>query len=573
MKMTPPFRHIPFLLLLSALAFSAERPLDFESEIQRLDSLDIHAYRLAIDTLHFKLFRINDPDLQKAYTERLFSFTQTRDEIAHIRSLVYPVIYPDSLRLRYLNEAFQIAERHGSKKELAWLEERRCRYHMEKGQYDAAMASILKLRDEYRPGEESDDNLNIENILGDIYFESGLYAQARQVYLGILKEYERKGVRDFWRPYVIMNNIGLIGIKTRNYSTAMKWFRECLNKADTHLTIPEKNNIKAFSWVKLMEAHIQSGQPIQARHDLENLEAIPVHQIYSDVQQELMFWKSKLLLLEGNAQGALHFANALMVLSTKRHSARYNSHIHLLLSQIYKALGHLGTSLQHLERYNTLHDSLCIQQHLTRSLLLLAEKDHQFTKNQLIGSRQEKRYLAIILCLTLLALLIVSLLFRRLYFSKLELVNQAIKTELRPKKTQTASPLLEASAKDGQSLEMDSLAQALQLLVDEKKIYLDPELTLQKTAEYLCTNRTYLSNAVNLTFDMNFPTYINRRRVQESIRLISEGFTSKQTLEALATQSGFASRTVFITAFKNYTGVPPSFFIKNYKTQYGEHFS
>jgi len=33
----------------------------------------------------------------------------------------------------------------------------------------------------------------------------------------------------------------------------------------------------------------------------------------------------------------------------------------------------------------------------------------------------------------------------------------------------------------------------------------------------------------------------------------------------LARQSGFTSRTVFVNAFKKYTGVVPSFFISNYE--------
>ncbi|MCK5148922.1 helix-turn-helix domain-containing protein [bacterium] len=558
MKNILPIRYILLSFMLLAPAISTQSGFDIESEIQRLDSLDVHEYRLAVDTLHFRLARINDLALRKDYTERLFSITAARDEIAHIRSLVYPVIYSDSIQVQYLNEAFRIAKKYKSMKEMAWLEERRCRYYMEKAQYDSAMASILKLRDDYRPKRDSDDLLNIENLLGDIYYKSGLYEQARKVYLGILKEYERKDQWDFWRPYVIMNNIGLIGLRTRNYQKAINWFSESLRMADIHLTIPEKNNIRAFSLVKLMETTIQTGSYDQARQYLEQVESIPQHEIYLDVQQERMFWNSKLLLMEGDAPEALTLATALMAYGLGLPVKKYDAEIHLLMSQIHKAMGNSAASLQHLEKHTAINESLSIQSHLTRSLLILAEKDHQFTKDKLRSSHQELRYLAIIVVMMLLALLVVSVLYRRLYLSKLVLVNKA--KVKKPSKTR----FREGLASEGQRSEIEPLAEKLHELVAEKKIFLDPDLTLQKTAGYLSTNRTYLSNAVNHAFNMNFPTYINQLRVQESIRLISEGFTSKQTLEALAKQSGFANRTVFITAFKKHTGVTPSFFIKNF---------
>jgi len=551
---------------------SAQSPRTLDAEFKRLDSLNVAAFRLAVDTLHFKLTRINNPALRRDLTERLFAFTAPRDPIAHIRSLAYPEIYPDSTRRRYLNEAFTIAQRHHSRKEMAWVEERRCRFYMHEAHYDSAMISLLRLRDEYTSPPESDDRLNIAHLLGDIYFKTGLYDQARKVYLEIVRRFEGNKRWDFWRPYVVMNNLGLIGIETGDPEAAAEWFKRSLNTAHARLTIPERENIMAFSIVKLMETHLKADRLNRAQFYLNQAEAIPPTEIYTDVQQELLFLKSRLKLEEGDAKSALQIAETLMDSRNTTPNGKNQIEINLLMSQIHKAMGHTALSLSFLERFNALADSLNHHRTLTRSLLLLAEKDHEMTREQLRDSRQQKHYLAMLSAAILLALVIVLHLYHRIYLSRLRLVNKTIENDFPRVNRQDKKPAAPPTSSESPSTEKEALAQQFQALVLDKKLYLDPELTLQKTALYLSTNRTYLSNAVNLTFDINFPTYINRLRVQESIRLISEGFTSKQTLEALAKQSGFASRTVFITAFKKYTGVPPSFFIKNYETQYCEHF-
>jgi YesN/AraC family two-component response regulator len=101
--------------------------------------------------------------------------------------------------------------------------------------------------------------------------------------------------------------------------------------------------------------------------------------------------------------------------------------------------------------------------------------------------------------------------------------------------------------------------------VEKKKPFLDSGLKIDDIARELSTNRTYLSKAINNQLETTFPNFINQYRIRESIRLILSGYIVNQTQEALATQSGFANRNVFLRAFKKHTGVLPSFFIANYK--------
>ncbi len=553
-----------FVLLGSPTAQS--NTFDFDAQIRGLDTLNIEQFRLEIDTLYFELERINDYEIKKEYADRLFAITKERDELAHIRSLVYPVIYPDSIKVLYMNEAFEIAKRLNSVKELAWLEERRCRYFMGKAQYDSAMISLLILRDEFSPSPGSEEYLNIENLLGDIYYRTGMYEQALTAYQNIYKEFVKQDKWNYWRPFVLMNNMGLIGIVTSDYQLAENWFSKSLEKARQYLMVPEKNNIIAYILVKLMQVNIEKESYDVARNYLQQILSIPQDQFYTDVHQELLFWKSMLLLKEGDADGALEQVQALLDYGKKRQAAvRFKTEVNLLLSQIYKAQGKRQLALQHLEKYTVVNDSLMKYNHSIRSLLLLAEKDHKLTREKLKAAKRQELWLFSFIAIILLALVIVVLLYRRLYLSKLKMVDNAMEKELKGEKQSVSTRFNELPKDTEQQEGTFQLLFQLDELINEKKIYLDPDLNIQKTADYLSTNRTYLSTAINNTYNMNFPTYINRLRIQESIHLIAEGFTKNQTLEALASQSGFANRVVFVTAFKKYTGVTPSFFIKNFE--------
>jgi YesN/AraC family two-component response regulator len=107
-------------------------------------------------------------------------------------------------------------------------------------------------------------------------------------------------------------------------------------------------------------------------------------------------------------------------------------------------------------------------------------------------------------------------------------------------------------------------------LVETEKLFLQNGLSLQKVAELLGTNRTYLSKAINLELNHSFTTYINRLRIQEAINIISQHNSPKPHINTLAADVGFSSRTSFISSFWKHTGMLPSTFITNYKQLYRE---
>ena len=96
-------------------------------------------------------------------------------------------------------------------------------------------------------------------------------------------------------------------------------------------------------------------------------------------------------------------------------------------------------------------------------------------------------------------------------------------------------------------------------LMEDKKVFLDPTMSLQKFSALTNTNTTYLSNTVNDCFGCSFRTLLNKYRIKESIRLmkVEGGF-----VDNLYQRCGFRSRSAFYASFKAVTNKTPLRFIK-----------
>jgi len=108
------------------------------------------------------------------------------------------------------------------------------------------------------------------------------------------------------------------------------------------------------------------------------------------------------------------------------------------------------------------------------------------------------------------------------------------------------------------------VAQINEVMIN-KKLYLDDEMSLTKLSKVLGINRTYISQTINEKFNKNYSSFINEYRIKEAQKLLLKD--TKLTYEGIGFEVGFKSKSAFNSAFKTYTGVTPSIFVKNAKTQ------
>ena len=101
----------------------------------------------------------------------------------------------------------------------------------------------------------------------------------------------------------------------------------------------------------------------------------------------------------------------------------------------------------------------------------------------------------------------------------------------------------------------------------EKRYYQDNTLTLQKLAQYLGTNRQYLSNYINQVKHITFYDYINEFRLDEAKTLLDgKGTDNQYSLEDISVMSGFNSYATFLRSFKKKFGQTPSQYLVDKKS-------
>ncbi|MBK5208732.1 MAG: AraC family transcriptional regulator [Flavobacteriaceae bacterium] len=104
-------------------------------------------------------------------------------------------------------------------------------------------------------------------------------------------------------------------------------------------------------------------------------------------------------------------------------------------------------------------------------------------------------------------------------------------------------------------------------LMDLKKPFLNPNLTLLELASELDISTHYLSQILNEKFNLNFFDYINQFRVEEVKLKISDSKFENYSLLGIAFDSGFNSKSAFNRIFKKFTNQTPS----QYKSAVPKH--
>ena len=107
------------------------------------------------------------------------------------------------------------------------------------------------------------------------------------------------------------------------------------------------------------------------------------------------------------------------------------------------------------------------------------------------------------------------------------------------------------------------IQQFLIKLMEEKKLFLDENISLPQLAGMLNIHPNYLSQVINERFQKNFYDFINSYRIEEFKRLVASGKNKNKTFFALALDCGFNSKASFNNSFKKITGITPSEFVKS----------
>lgn len=100
--------------------------------------------------------------------------------------------------------------------------------------------------------------------------------------------------------------------------------------------------------------------------------------------------------------------------------------------------------------------------------------------------------------------------------------------------------------------------------MQEKKLYLNPELKLADLSREINYPMNEISQVLNQHLNLSFSDFVNKYRVEEIKELMAIGKHKKFTLVAIAKQCGFNSKTSFYRVFKKETNKTPADYLKEF---------
>lgn len=109
---------------------------------------------------------------------------------------------------------------------------------------------------------------------------------------------------------------------------------------------------------------------------------------------------------------------------------------------------------------------------------------------------------------------------------------------------------------------IDTLYTKLCSLMDNERLYAEAQLTREKVAERLGTNRTYLTTVIKEKTGMSFLQFINTYRINDAIRILSDKEKMNYPLKQIWYDLGFSSASTFFKLFQQTVGITPSAYRK-----------
>lgn len=108
------------------------------------------------------------------------------------------------------------------------------------------------------------------------------------------------------------------------------------------------------------------------------------------------------------------------------------------------------------------------------------------------------------------------------------------------------------------------LGENLKKILEEKTLYTNANLKLEKVANVMGIPSYQLSQVINSGLKTNFNDLINSYRIQAIKDKLTDPSAAQKTISEIAYENGYNSKSTFNTAFKKVTGKTPSQFRKEH---------
>lgn len=274
-------------------------------------------------------------------------------------------------------------------------------------------------------------------------------------------------------------------------------------------------------------------------------------------------------------------------LSERSNNAVHRYKLYLRISEAETALGRYREALDYFKNYHSQADSIFNVERERSINELRVKYDAERQENMLRRSeidliRQQRKFQ--LLLLLLLFVIGISAVVYILYRRKDKMYKQIVRQqyEFLKKEKKAAQPAMPPPGptspqaekpspdRDDHAVRDAELFARIEYLMQTEGVYRQNDLTIERLAERLDTNRTYISRAINQQAGKTFSSYVNSYRIDEAVRRLSD-VDDDTPLKALAQMLGYNHLQTFYTSFQSAIGMPPSKYREKLLKLHREH--
>lgn len=104
---------------------------------------------------------------------------------------------------------------------------------------------------------------------------------------------------------------------------------------------------------------------------------------------------------------------------------------------------------------------------------------------------------------------------------------------------------------------MNELKGKIDKVLLKKKKYRDKDYSARLLAKDLQTNTRYISAVVNVCYNMNYTSLVNKYRIEDAKAILADKQYSSMRMEEVSDMVGFSNRQSFYASFYKFTGITP----------------
>ncbi|OQX76883.1 MAG: hypothetical protein B6D64_09115 [Bacteroidetes bacterium 4484_276] len=434
------------------------------------------------------------------------------------------------------------------------------------------------------------DELAIASVnvnIGGVFFETNEYNKALSSFLSALEIFNHKGIKE--NEAITYNNIGLIYNQLNKPDSALFYFNNSLQlKKELNNDLGQAYTLINMAIVeyKFMNDAQKAISYFNTALDilLINKDSISISILHNEFGN-FYFYRNDLIKAKKSYSESLKYSQKVDSYKNQKLSFNMLYKIAVIEKNDKKALNFYQ---KYIDCKDTIENNEIIKNLNELKLKYETEKKEQritflYNEQKLNNEQIRLQQKIIVIFIFFIIVTLIFLLVIFIHSKKMKLANKNLaiknleivksekefieaKNELEIIIKNSGSDEKKQIKKHKLNIESNQEQELLLKILDsfeKDQLFLDQNLAIDELAKKIDSNKTYISYTINKNFKMNFSSFVNQYRVKKARILLSSSKYKNYTIETIAQESGFKSITVFNKAFKKFTGLTPSNFIKN----------